>query len=317
MQQQRRRRAGDPGEQADQRRRRSVLDGAPRSPADCNATVVSQWRPGSPAVVRPRPSRRRDASTTAPRSPTTPRAAPTVHVVTCTLGEEGEVIGDRWAQLAVDHADQLGGYRIGELTAALHATGHRRADLPRRRRALARLRHGGHATLADPARSSTPASEAVGALVGDHPRAAPARRRHLRPQRRIRPPRPHPARTRSPPPPSRRPAPTTTRRAVGGAEVLLDGECHERVRGRRRGARRPTTCCRTGSCRPRRRRVRLSPTIRSPRRRRRHRRAGRQGGRAARPRHPGDRRPDAAGLRAVEQHGAADRRPRALHPGVR
>ena len=46
-----------------------------------------------------------------------------VHVVTCTLGEEGEVIGDRWAQLAVDHADQLGGYRIGELAAALHALG--------------------------------------------------------------------------------------------------------------------------------------------------------------------------------------------------
>jgi N-acetyl-1-D-myo-inositol-2-amino-2-deoxy-alpha-D-glucopyranoside deacetylase len=46
-----------------------------------------------------------------------------VRVVTCTLGEEGEVIGDRWAQLAVDKADQLGGYRIGELTAALNALG--------------------------------------------------------------------------------------------------------------------------------------------------------------------------------------------------
>ncbi|OBI44634.1 N-acetyl-1-D-myo-inositol-2-amino-2-deoxy-alpha-D-glucopyranoside deacetylase [Mycobacterium kyorinense] len=46
-----------------------------------------------------------------------------VHVVTCTLGEEGEVIGERWAHLAVDHADQLGGYRIGELTAALQALG--------------------------------------------------------------------------------------------------------------------------------------------------------------------------------------------------
>jgi N-acetyl-1-D-myo-inositol-2-amino-2-deoxy-alpha-D-glucopyranoside deacetylase len=46
-----------------------------------------------------------------------------VHVVTCTLGEEGEVIGDQWAQLAVDHADQLGGYRIAELTAALQALG--------------------------------------------------------------------------------------------------------------------------------------------------------------------------------------------------
>ncbi len=46
-----------------------------------------------------------------------------VRVVTCTLGEEGEVIGDRWAELAVARADQLGGYRIGELTAALHALG--------------------------------------------------------------------------------------------------------------------------------------------------------------------------------------------------
>ncbi|SOX55547.1 N-acetyl-1-D-myo-inositol-2-amino-2-deoxy-alpha-D-glucopyranoside deacetylase, partial [Mycobacterium ahvazicum] len=46
-----------------------------------------------------------------------------VSVVTCTLGEEGEVIGERWAELAFDRADQLGGYRIGELTAALQALG--------------------------------------------------------------------------------------------------------------------------------------------------------------------------------------------------
>ena len=46
-----------------------------------------------------------------------------VCVVTCTLGEEGEVIGERWARLAVDQADQLGGYRIGELTMALRALG--------------------------------------------------------------------------------------------------------------------------------------------------------------------------------------------------
>ncbi|WP_239476857.1 N-acetyl-1-D-myo-inositol-2-amino-2-deoxy-alpha-D-glucopyranoside deacetylase [Nocardia arizonensis] len=44
-----------------------------------------------------------------------------VTVVTCTLGEEGEVIGERWAQLTADKADQLGGYRILELTAALAA----------------------------------------------------------------------------------------------------------------------------------------------------------------------------------------------------
>ncbi|MDH6197611.1 N-acetyl-1-D-myo-inositol-2-amino-2-deoxy-alpha-D-glucopyranoside deacetylase [Mycobacterium frederiksbergense] len=46
-----------------------------------------------------------------------------VHVVTCTLGEEGEVIGERYQLLTVDNADQLGGYRIGELTAALSALG--------------------------------------------------------------------------------------------------------------------------------------------------------------------------------------------------
>ncbi|MGE5695698.1 MAG: N-acetyl-1-D-myo-inositol-2-amino-2-deoxy-alpha-D-glucopyranoside deacetylase [Candidatus Sericytochromatia bacterium] len=46
-----------------------------------------------------------------------------VRVITCTLGEEGEVIGDRYALLAVDHADQLGGYRISELTEALAILG--------------------------------------------------------------------------------------------------------------------------------------------------------------------------------------------------
>lgn len=46
-----------------------------------------------------------------------------VRVVTCTLGEEGEVIGERWAGLAVDAADQLGGYRIGELSSALACLG--------------------------------------------------------------------------------------------------------------------------------------------------------------------------------------------------
>nr|WP_246461155.1 N-acetyl-1-D-myo-inositol-2-amino-2-deoxy-alpha-D-glucopyranoside deacetylase [Nocardia transvalensis] len=44
-----------------------------------------------------------------------------VTVVTCTLGEEGEVIGEQWAQLVSARADQLGGYRIGELSRALAA----------------------------------------------------------------------------------------------------------------------------------------------------------------------------------------------------
>ena len=88
-----------------------------------------------------------------------------VSVVTCTLGEEGEVIGDCWAGLAVDRADQLGGYRIGELTAALNALG---VDEP--------IYLGGAGRWRDSGMSGTPARgrrrfidaderEAVGALV--------------------------------------------------------------------------------------------------------------------------------------------------------
>ena len=46
-----------------------------------------------------------------------------VTLVTCTLGEEGEILVPELAGLAADQADQLGGYRIGELTAALAALG--------------------------------------------------------------------------------------------------------------------------------------------------------------------------------------------------
>jgi N-acetyl-1-D-myo-inositol-2-amino-2-deoxy-alpha-D-glucopyranoside deacetylase len=48
-----------------------------------------------------------------------------VHVtlVTCTLGEEGEVIPDGLAHLAADRTDTLGQHRIGELAAAMRALG--------------------------------------------------------------------------------------------------------------------------------------------------------------------------------------------------
>ncbi|MFL6125874.1 N-acetyl-1-D-myo-inositol-2-amino-2-deoxy-alpha-D-glucopyranoside deacetylase [Actinophytocola sp.] len=46
-----------------------------------------------------------------------------VTLVTCTLGEEGEIIPDSLRELAADAADQLGGYRIGELRAACAALG--------------------------------------------------------------------------------------------------------------------------------------------------------------------------------------------------
>ena len=48
-----------------------------------------------------------------------------VLVVTCTLGEEGEIIGEPYQQLTVDHADQLGGFRIRELADSLTAIGAR------------------------------------------------------------------------------------------------------------------------------------------------------------------------------------------------
>ena len=88
-----------------------------------------------------------------------------VRVVTCTLGEEGEVIGEQWAGLAVDRADQLGGYRIGELTAALHALG---VGAPRYLGGAGRWRDSG--MVDNPARSSrrfidADQREAVGALV--------------------------------------------------------------------------------------------------------------------------------------------------------
>lgn len=46
-----------------------------------------------------------------------------VTVVTCTLGEEGEIIPPELAQLGSWAADQLGGYRHGELTSACAALG--------------------------------------------------------------------------------------------------------------------------------------------------------------------------------------------------
>jgi N-acetyl-1-D-myo-inositol-2-amino-2-deoxy-alpha-D-glucopyranoside deacetylase len=46
-----------------------------------------------------------------------------VTLLTCTLGEEGEVLVPEYAQLEAAQADQLGGLRIGELDAAMRALG--------------------------------------------------------------------------------------------------------------------------------------------------------------------------------------------------
>ncbi len=47
----------------------------------------------------------------------------TVTLITATLGEQGEIIGDDLQGLAADRADQLGGYRLSELGAACAALG--------------------------------------------------------------------------------------------------------------------------------------------------------------------------------------------------
>jgi N-acetyl-1-D-myo-inositol-2-amino-2-deoxy-alpha-D-glucopyranoside deacetylase len=49
------------------------------------------------------------------------RSGAQVTLLTATLGEQGEVIGDELAGLVADRADQLGGYRLAELKAACRA----------------------------------------------------------------------------------------------------------------------------------------------------------------------------------------------------
>ncbi|MGB3486175.1 MAG: N-acetyl-1-D-myo-inositol-2-amino-2-deoxy-alpha-D-glucopyranoside deacetylase [Mycobacterium sp.] len=89
-----------------------------------------------------------------------------VNVLTCTLGEEGEVIGDQWARLAVDHADQLGGFRIAELGAAL---GHLGVAAPMFLGGAGRWRDSGMAGTAPNSKHErfvdADEREAVGALV--------------------------------------------------------------------------------------------------------------------------------------------------------
>ena len=51
------------------------------------------------------------------------RAGASVSVVTCTMGELGEVIGAPYQGLVADEADQLGGFRVAELRSALRALG--------------------------------------------------------------------------------------------------------------------------------------------------------------------------------------------------
>lgn len=82
-----------------------------------------------------------------------------VRVVTFSLGEEGEVIGDEWAHLVADGADQLGGYRILELTRALAALS------PSGRAPLRPRFLGGAGRWRDSGMAGTPSAEHPRALV--------------------------------------------------------------------------------------------------------------------------------------------------------
>ncbi|CAN5371206.1 N-acetyl-1-D-myo-inositol-2-amino-2-deoxy-alpha-D-glucopyranoside deacetylase [soil metagenome] len=76
-----------------------------------------------------------------------------VTLVTCTLGEYGEVLVPELELLAAEHGDQLGGYRIGELAAAcaeLGVTDHRFL--------------GGPGRWSDSGMMGTPANDAPGAF---------------------------------------------------------------------------------------------------------------------------------------------------------
>jgi N-acetyl-1-D-myo-inositol-2-amino-2-deoxy-alpha-D-glucopyranoside deacetylase len=78
-----------------------------------------------------------------------------VTLVTCTLGELGEIIPTELAGLAADRADQLGGYRIGELAGACAALGladHRFLG------GAGRWRDSGMAYVGDSLRASAPAA---------------------------------------------------------------------------------------------------------------------------------------------------------------
>lgn len=92
-----------------------------------------------------------------------------VTLVTATLGEEGEVIGDELQGLTAARADQLGGYRLTELAAACAALGVRE-----------KVMLGGLGAFRDSGMAGTPSAEHPRAFIRaqrggpDHDRAARA-----------------------------------------------------------------------------------------------------------------------------------------------
>ena len=78
---------------------------------------------GSPADARARASGRRDDQQRRRRWRSMRPRAPRSRLVTCTLGEEGEVLVDDLIHLAADRQDDLGQHRLGELKQAMDILG--------------------------------------------------------------------------------------------------------------------------------------------------------------------------------------------------
>ena len=99
-----------------------------------------------------------------------------VHVLTCTLGEEGEVVPPELAHLQGAEGDPLGPFRLGEVREAMRRLGVHHAVLGADEAAgrLSRFRDTGMAGMpsAEHPRAFGAADvEAVGSLVADHLRA--------------------------------------------------------------------------------------------------------------------------------------------------
>ena len=153
-----------------------------------------------------------------------------VTLLTCTLGELGEVLVPELAELAADRGDQLGGYRIGELAAAmieLGVTDHRFLGGPGRFRDSGMMGEPGNPgptrVLAGRHRSSGDGGGRRGRRRRDPGGPAPGGH-HLRRERGLRPPGPHHG------PPGgdgrhrRRGRCRRRRRAVDGTQGVLDGD---------------------------------------------------------------------------------------------
>ncbi len=208
---------------------RPARGAAPGQGAFPGPLELAAWTNGCCSCT-PTPTTRPSAR--APRWRRTSRAGTQVTLVTCTLGEEGEVLVPELAHLASDQDDGLGQHRITELANAmkeLGVTDHRFLGGAGHFRDSGMAWHeDGHAIAGEDVKEGTFWRADLLAAVrparrGD-PRGPAAGAGDLRPVRRLRAPRPHPGAPRRDVrlDARRRPVlPSRARRALGHREDLL------------------------------------------------------------------------------------------------